>query len=241
MLKSVISGKVRPHISDGVSPKAASKETLIDTNSTIEPTSAHGRVQLRRTARREAILKVARGYFLSEGFAATSMSVISSRLGGSKGTLYNYFENKEDLFAAVMRRECASRVLPLFDQAAASTVEETLYRLGRGFLEFVLSDATLTIQRVIIAEGARFPELGRIFYENGPKLFTERLVELFADLIEAGSLPSADPVLAASHFKDLALSSTDHMVLWRVHPPLDATELDRQARIAVAAFLKAYG
>jgi TetR/AcrR family transcriptional repressor of mexJK operon len=57
----------------------------------------------RRDKRREAILDVARSVFSEEGYAATSMSSIAARLGGSKGTLYNYFKSKEELFGAYAR------------------------------------------------------------------------------------------------------------------------------------------
>ena len=49
----------------------------------------------KRDVRREGILDVARGVFLSEGYATASMSTIAAKLGGSKGTLYNYFKSKE--------------------------------------------------------------------------------------------------------------------------------------------------
>ena len=48
-----------------------------------------------RGDRRELILDVASEVFLKEGYAATSMSEIAARLGGSKGTLYNYLKSKE--------------------------------------------------------------------------------------------------------------------------------------------------
>ena len=60
----------------------------------------------KRDERREAILDVAEACFLAEGYDATSMSTIAARVGGSKGTLYNYFKNKEELFAAMMQRVC---------------------------------------------------------------------------------------------------------------------------------------
>ena len=54
--------------------------------------------------RRSAIMDCAEDIFLEEGFQAASMSAIAARLGGSKGTLYNYFESKEELYAAVIER-----------------------------------------------------------------------------------------------------------------------------------------
>src|SRR5258708_22025925 len=64
------------------------------------------RPRLDRDARREAILDVAQDVFLEEGFANASMSTIAARLGGSKGTLYNYFKSKDDLFNAYVERRC---------------------------------------------------------------------------------------------------------------------------------------
>ena len=58
------------------------------------------KTRLDRDARRELILDVAQEVFLEEGFANASMSTIAARLGGSKGTLYNYFKSKDDLFTA---------------------------------------------------------------------------------------------------------------------------------------------
>ncbi|MFT3998253.1 MAG: helix-turn-helix domain-containing protein, partial [Asticcacaulis sp.] len=59
-----------------------------------------------KDTRREAILDVASRIFLEEGFDAASMSAIAARVGGSKGTLYNYFKNKEELFEAFVDRHC---------------------------------------------------------------------------------------------------------------------------------------
>jgi TetR/AcrR family transcriptional regulator, mexJK operon transcriptional repressor len=195
----------------------------------------------RREARRQAILDVARDCFLSNGYAPTSMSAIAGRVGGSKGTLYNYFDCKEDLFAAVMRRECAGQTLPLFDRIGGRGAEATLYELGRGILAFSLSEAALTIQRVIIAEAGRFPELGHLFYENGPLLVRERLIQLLSGLMASGELRAADPELAATHFMCLVLSNADRFRLWDVAPPPVSADLDRQAHAAVEAFLRAYG
>src|SRR5882757_6223376 len=60
----------------------------------------------RRDERRDHILDVARDAFLSTGYADTSMSAIAARLGGSKGTLYNYFKSKDELFNAYVERRC---------------------------------------------------------------------------------------------------------------------------------------
>ena len=76
--------------------------------------------RLDRDARREAILDVAQDVFLEEGFAAGSMSTIAGRLGGSKGTLYNYFRNKDELFEAFVQRRCFWHEAAIFGELPAA-------------------------------------------------------------------------------------------------------------------------
>src|SRR3954464_6650405 len=122
-----------------------------------------------RDARREAILDVAEAVFLEQGFAAASMSEIAARLGGSKGTLYNYFKSKDELFEAYVQRHCVLNLDELYGMAPdGESVRHTLARIGRAFLRRVLSDNNLRHFRLIVAEAERAPEFGRLFYEAGP-------------------------------------------------------------------------
>ena len=52
-------------------------------------------------AKRRAILDAAQGAFDVRGYEAATMEEVAEKAGVSKGTLYNYFQNKEDLFAKV--------------------------------------------------------------------------------------------------------------------------------------------
>ena len=85
--------------SSSVKPYGMVREILMTTQlaSTDSP---------RSDAKRRAIIAVAREAFLARGYAATSMSEIAANLGGSKGTLYNYFRSKEELFGAFMVETC---------------------------------------------------------------------------------------------------------------------------------------
>ena len=58
--------------------------------------------EARRERKRRQILDIARDVFLRDGFSGTSMSEISAKVGGSKGTLYAYFASKNELFQAVL-------------------------------------------------------------------------------------------------------------------------------------------
>ena len=64
----------------------------------------------KKDERRANIMAIAREAFLHDGYAATSMSQIAAKVGGSKATLYNYFASKKDLFFAIIDSE-SSQVL----------------------------------------------------------------------------------------------------------------------------------
>ncbi len=72
-----------------------------------------------RDEKREAILRIAYQAFLTDGYAATSMSEIARQVGGSKATLYNYFCSKEELFTAVVDEKCQVIEDMVFDAALA--------------------------------------------------------------------------------------------------------------------------
>src|ERR1700756_1305734 len=92
----------------------------------------------RRDQRREAILKIAQQVFLEEGYAAASMSTIAARVGGSKGTLYNYFRSKAELFVAVIQNLCEIQQNHMFD-IPDPDIRKFMTELGRRFARMLLS------------------------------------------------------------------------------------------------------
>lgn len=197
--------------------------------------------RLNRDERRDHILDVARECFLRDGYAGCSMSTIAARLGGSKGTLYNYFRSKEQLFDAFVRRACARFA---DDLSMAPPIEANLHvhlvHLARAFLDHLMSVDAMAVQRLVIGEGGRFPELGRIFYEAGPQVFMERMSAELTPLIEEGILRRADPKVMSFHFKDLVLSGMYQPTIWGVRQSPTAAEKDAQALLGVDTFLRAY-
>ncbi len=196
----------------------------------------------RTDQRRRAILNVAGEAFRQDGYAATSMSSIAARLGGSKGTLYNYFRSKEELFAAFMEDVCGEDVVPLFDRLPGpdADLREGLIAFGCAFLAFITSEPRISIYRVIIGEAGRFPELGRIFYEAGPQVGELRLVEYFEGLMARGVLRQAGSTSVARHFKELCMSGMHQMRLMGVAPDLDEAAVRQTVTPGIEAFLRAY-
>jgi TetR/AcrR family transcriptional regulator, mexJK operon transcriptional repressor len=196
--------------------------------------------EARREDRRDAILDVAYECFVAEGYGSTSMSTIAARLGGSKGTLYNYFKSKEELFEAFVRRACA-RLQQRMDLASKDgDARDLLVQMACNFLDHLLSAEGIAIHRIVVGEGERFPELARLFYEAGPRTGLAKTAKILEGLMDQGVLRRSDPVLAAYHMKDLALSGLFNLRLWGVIADPTPQERAARAETAVDTFLRAY-
>ena len=98
------------------------------------------------------------------------MDTIAREAGVSKATVYAHFASKEELFGAVIGREC-ERHFETFRRASSTPrdVRASLTTLGRRFLDLVLSPDAIAVHRIIVAEVTRFPALGEVFWRAGPE------------------------------------------------------------------------
>lgn len=210
-------------------------------------------------ARREAILAVAKAVFEELGFEHATMSEISTRMGGSKATLYRYFESKEVLFQELLRRSAnehsgalfglldrcapsleaeASEALALLD--AGRDVAATLQEFGEQILKTFHTPQRLVAWRQVVAAAAD-PAVGRMFYENGPAKGLEHVQRYFEREMQAGHLRVADARVAAAQFRALVEAEVDQAGLFNVRPALGDEEIRTLVERAVDVFMRAYG
>jgi TetR/AcrR family transcriptional regulator, mexJK operon transcriptional repressor len=198
----------------------------------------------RSDARRRAILDVASEVFLAQGYAATSMSEIAAKLGGSKGTLYNYFRSKEELFSAFIVDTCQGPAMTYFDPlppiGEGRSVRDSLIDMGTSLLEFLHVDEVIAMHRLVIAEVGRFPELGRMFYEAGPRKGELRFAEFFEAAMVAGHLPADDPMMVGQRLKDLVMSDVYLRTLWGVADDVSGHAIREHVARSVDVFLRAF-
>jgi TetR/AcrR family transcriptional repressor of mexJK operon len=151
------------------------------------------------------ILNAAGRLFLGQGFAAVSMDSVAREAGVSKATLYAYFSGKDALFAAIVAGRCASMV----EQSRLvggheAPIAEGLRRQIDFWLRFLISPGALGTYRTVLAEGARFPELGRAFFEAGPAVGLAWIGQWIAEEQRRGRLrPDFDARRAAGQFMAL--------------------------------------
>jgi AcrR family transcriptional regulator len=193
-------------------------------------------------AKRRQIVDGARSVFLARGFDAASMGDIAKEAGVSKGTLYVYFKNKEELFAAIVQQQCGSQaeaVFPLDNND--SDIEGVLTRLGVQLVNFLCRSEKASSLRIVIAIAERMPEIGKAFYESGPAHGIERLAGYLQAQVRAGRLVIEDCEVAAAQLIDAYQSTLFKPVLFNFAPPPTLDRIRHVVDIAVRAFMAAYG
>jgi len=205
-------------------------------------TQAHEKQDLpQREVKRDAILTAAVEVFLSVGFGATSMDSITQKAGVSKATVYSHFGNKQKLFGAIIKARCHDLLIPLqTSEIQSSDLELTLRRVADHFMDMVINESILALYRVVIAEASRFPELARVFYENGPGQTTENFAHYLSEQTERGQLEIPDPTRAAEQFFGLLIGYVHVRALLGILSHRDASDMENHITSAIETFLRAY-
>ena len=142
------------------------------------------RWQRRKEARPEEIVNAALATFAEFGFAATRLDDVAARAGVTKGTIYLYFKNKEDLFQAVVRQT----VIPKLDRAEQEvrewpgTTAELLRHMVRGWWTSVGKTPLAGVVKLIVAEATNFPDVTRFYHKE----VIRRGHSLFAQVLQRG-------------------------------------------------------
>ena len=127
----------------------------------------------------------------------TRLQDIAERAGVSKGTIYLYFPNKEELFRDMIRQTAVAAIESAEKKLVAGTPTEQLCAAMRGYWKFVRSPAFSTIHRLVLGELHQFPDLAE-FYANE---VTARGLRLLSGIIhrgiETGEFRQIDPMVAA--------------------------------------------
>ncbi len=125
------------------------------------------RWQRRKDERPAEIIGAALEVFAARGFSATKLDDVARRAGISKGTLYLYFRNKEDLFKAMVRETLVPNIALAEAQLGddATPTPELLTHVLRGMVSVVASPIG-AIPKLVISEAGNFPDLARFYVEE---------------------------------------------------------------------------
>ena len=220
----------------GSTPRARSRKAIPDAAAAVPRRG--GRPSRQQAARLgERILDAATHLFLSQGYGATSIDAVARRARVSKRTFYHRFPDKPELFVAVVHRIIDRLRSPGDVELLVGDLPEVLQRLARFILRAALLPQAVALNRMLVAESARFPKLAAVVTERG---VTDEAIRFIAGILEreirAGSLALDNPTFAARQFLYMIIALPQRRAMG-FGAPLTSAEIDAWARDVVNLFL----
>jgi AcrR family transcriptional regulator len=168
--------------------------TLPDTQSTGEP-----RWRRLPGERPGQILQAALEVFGERGLAASRLEDIAKRAGLSKGTIYLYFPNKEELFREMVRHTVVSQIeqREQLVSSTSGTASELLVLFMRDYWKFIRSAQFAPLFRLIHAEIQNFPDLASFYSQEVVARGHRLMAAIIARGIESGEFREMEPMVAA--------------------------------------------
>lgn len=161
------------------------------------------RWERRKESRPSELVNAALTLFVERGYAATRLEEVASRAGVSKGTLYLYFESKEDLFKAVVR----SGIVPAIEQAEQlveqfqGSTTALLREIVLGWWQFIGGTPHAGITKLVISESRNFPEIAAFWYDD----VVVRANRMFAGVLGRG--------IASGEFREMDVEYTVRVLM----------------------------
>ena len=158
----------------------------------------------RKEARPGELIEAALDVFVERGYAGARLDDIAQRAGVTKGTVYLYFKDKEELFEAVVRATLGSlltRGLAIASEFEGSSADLLREVLGRWWRDVVLNERISALPKLMIAEAGNFPRLARFYYRS----VIEPGRQLMRDVIERG--------MQSGEFRHVDVENTIHFII----------------------------
>ena len=159
--------------------------------------------------RREQILFAAREVFANQGYSKASIKKIAAQASlNSPALIYWYFDNKADLFAAVLSE--ASLLLHEIrsnDQLEGLALQEALSILGQGFIDTFESPTNKRIFRILISESMNNPEVSDHFAKTVISPVRDFLVPYFQQKMDEHLLRPHNPEISARAFAGMLVNT----------------------------------
>lgn len=167
----------------------------------------------RKKARPAEIIDAALELFVTRGFSATRLEDIARHAGISKGTLYLYFDSKEDLFRAVVEQI----IVPEIEKAEKHAAEfygsqrQLIVQLLSGWWNAIGKTRLAGIPKIMVAEAANFPELAKFYMQNVVVRTRNIIHKALLTGVDSGEFKALDPIITTR----LLIAPVVFAVIWQ--------------------------
>jgi AcrR family transcriptional regulator len=159
--------------------------------------SAQPKWRRRPEHRPQQIIEAALEVFGECGLANARLQDIADRAGVSKGTIYLYFPNKEELFREMIRHTAVAAIEWGEKTVGQGTPTEQLCSAMRGYWKFVRSPVFSTIYRLVLGELHQFPDLAKFYADEVVARGLKLLSGIIRQGVDTGEFREIDPMIAA--------------------------------------------
>ena len=199
-----------------------------------------GRPQVRSDEETRAVIfDAARHEFAHSGYAATSMESVARRASVSTKTLYRLVPNKAALFEAMVT-ERIDRFVSVVNLGACkggdveAALTEALIICG----ELLLDGEVITLQRVILGDSDKFPDVAETFYHKAIMRTEDALAGWLRTQQKRGAIRLDDPQVAAGMLLGMIAFQPQRAVMFGHKQPPGRREIEDRAKSCAAQFLR---
>lgn len=172
------------------------------------------RWERRKDARPQELLSAALDVFVEHGYAATKLENVARKAGVSKGTLYLYFKNKEELFKAVVRETIIPNIVraELLLESFQGETKDLFREVIQDWHKQISGKKMAGICKLMFAEACNFPELAQFYHDEVIRRNELMMIRLLERGMQSGEFRKLDltvtPKIIASPMVMLMLWSS---------------------------------
>jgi AcrR family transcriptional regulator len=198
-----------------------------------------GRPQVRSDENtRQVIIEAAAKEFQANGYAATCIGDVAQCAGVSTRTLYRLIPTKAALFRAVVADRIGGFMLALDEHAlGALDLSAALERILTEVGMLTLSGETIAINRLVIGECERFPEIATTFHEAAIKRVGDAIAGWLRRQCERGLIKLGDPEAATGVLRGMMIMDPQRAAMLGQRGAPGKGEITERARLCAQLFL----
>lgn len=170
-----------------------------------EPTAHDPKWRRLPGERPHQLIEAALDVFSERGFNAAKLDEIARRAGVSKGTIYLYFDSKEELFKAVVNDVIAAQLREAHQGPTPKSESEALERAMRANWAFITLPRFDGWFRILIAELPKHPELLAFYNRAVIDRGWAKLEAIIARGVASGEFRRVEPRLAVGFANSLVI------------------------------------
>jgi AcrR family transcriptional regulator len=187
---------------------------------------------------RRLLAAAATAEFTRHGYAGTNMCTVASAAGVSTRTLYRLVPTKAELFELIVSERIDTFLLAIENEAIGSLpMDEALERILVEFGKLTLSADVAAINRLMVAESDRFPELAARYHQRAVSRVGRALADWLERQCELKRLTLDDPQIAVGMLRGMMIMEPQRALLLRQAEPPTAAEIEDRARVCARLFL----